>query len=466
MAKNCIICPRQNGSREHTFPATLGGRRTNKGIYCGLHNERFSPLAAILSRQLNAINALLGVRPDHSDRPTRLGAENPTDGHKYVVSGQSIEFAEPRVLDHVELPDKTYQREMLFSSERQLQDWLAEQRKAGVEVKITGRGPSGNAFFTQRYPVRLSLGGAEGLRAMGYVALSFLAHHFPGVVRQRGLKPFKDYVCEKTAEQLVWWDFDPFPHDARLENPFSFGHRIVVGLSATRQEAYARVSLFSTLDFAACLGTAKVDQDQTRITFIDPLADHPPHDIREVKVGDEALAPVVRPASLADGLQQAIHGGEAEERFRTLLRRISDWLLDKTIEGLLPKINATRATPIRMRHQQLRELLQVHEQRIFNLLQFGINGLKAHLATNPSTASMASAIDRLIASDPNSPTGITKEAACALELGITALVAHINERLDAGELTAEDLKLLLAGGPGAAIVTEAATRPLMMLLAS
>jgi hypothetical protein len=465
MAKNCIICPRRNGSREHTFPATLGGRRTNKGIYCGLHNERFSPLVSILSQQLIAINAMLGVWPDHSDRPSRLVTENPADGQKYVVSGQNIEFAEPRVLNHDEMSDQTYQRKMSFSSERQLQDWLAEQRKAGVEVKILGRGPSGNAFFTQPYPVRLSLGGAEGLRAIGYLALTFLAHHFPNVARQRGLRAFKNYVCEKSSEQLVWWDFDACQDDSRLKNPFSFGHRIVVGLSAKRQEAYARISLFSTLDFAVQIGPARVDRDQTRITFINPLADHPPDDIREVKV-DEALAPVFRPASLTGGLQQAIQDGKAEERFRTLLRRIFDWLLDNTVEVLLPKINATRAAPVRTRHQQLRQLLQGHEQRIFNLLQLGISGLKAHLAANPATATVASALDCLVASDPNSLTGITKETACALELGVVSLIAHMNELLEGRELTAEDLKLLLAGGPGAAIVTEAATRPLMMLLAS
>ena len=68
MPRTCIICGKRAGSREHTFPAALGGRRTNKGIYCGMHNQGFSPLASIITDQLKVINALLAVRPDHRDR--------------------------------------------------------------------------------------------------------------------------------------------------------------------------------------------------------------------------------------------------------------------------------------------------------------------------------------------------------------------------------------------------------------
>lgn len=162
MPKNCIICPRRNGSHEHVFPAVSGGRRTNKGIYCGLHNQKLGPLAKILSDQLNAINALLGVRPDHSDGPTRLVTENRVDGHNYVVTGQKIELAKPRVLKDTEMPDGSHQLEAMFSSQQQLQDWLAEQRTAGNQVKVLGPRTSGYAVFTEPYALRLTLGGPEG----------------------------------------------------------------------------------------------------------------------------------------------------------------------------------------------------------------------------------------------------------------------------------------------------------------
>ena len=95
MGKDCIICGGATGSREHVFPAALGGRRVNKGIYCGTHNNGFSPLAAILSSQLTAVNALLGVRPDHSDEPRQLTAINPSDGQAYLLPALNVELASP-----------------------------------------------------------------------------------------------------------------------------------------------------------------------------------------------------------------------------------------------------------------------------------------------------------------------------------------------------------------------------------
>ncbi len=67
MAKTCIICGGRTGSREHIFPAALGGRRTNKGIYCGKHNNAYSGLASIISEELSFFNAQLGVIGDHAD---------------------------------------------------------------------------------------------------------------------------------------------------------------------------------------------------------------------------------------------------------------------------------------------------------------------------------------------------------------------------------------------------------------
>jgi len=99
MPKMCIICGGRAGSGEHIFPAAFGGRRINNEIYCKKHNEGFSPLVAILSSQLNAINALLGVRPDRSDQPRQLTATNPSDGQAYRVSATNVELASPRVLN-------------------------------------------------------------------------------------------------------------------------------------------------------------------------------------------------------------------------------------------------------------------------------------------------------------------------------------------------------------------------------
>ena len=449
MSKNCIICPRCNGSHEHVFPAALGGRRTSKGIYCGLHNRKLGPLAKILAGQLNAINALLGVRPDHSNGPTRLISENPVDQHNYVVTRQKIELASPRVLKDMEMPDGTHQVQATFSSQQQLQGWLREQRVAGNQVKVVGPQASGYGVFAEPYTLQLIFGGPDGLRAIGYVALTFLARHFPGIARQRGLRAFKDFVLGATNAQLVWWDFDS-PSCDLPEQRFRFGHRVVIGLSASRQEVYARVSFFSTLNFAARLGPATVNEDRTVIVDIDPLADRPPYDIHETK-RQGTLAPVTRPESLTAGLSDAIHQGRAEERFKLLLDNIFSWLLDQTAGELLPQINAARSFAAPMRQQRVREVLAGQEQRVFNLILHAVKGLKAQFLANPAIAAVAPSLDLLIESDPNSPMGITQAASCALELGMMAVTAHICQQLDVGEMDLPQIRSLLGEGVGAAI---------------
>ena len=94
MPKTCIICGRRAGSREHTFPAALGGRRTNKGIYCGTHNQGFSHLANIITQQLKSINALLVVRPDHEDRAEPFDYTSP-EGEPLVIFDGAVKRATP-----------------------------------------------------------------------------------------------------------------------------------------------------------------------------------------------------------------------------------------------------------------------------------------------------------------------------------------------------------------------------------
>jgi hypothetical protein len=75
MPKTCIICGKRAGSHEHTFPAALGGRRTNKGSYCGLHNNGFSSLAKIQDALYPALSGEWEVpvtRNAEIDPPPRL----------------------------------------------------------------------------------------------------------------------------------------------------------------------------------------------------------------------------------------------------------------------------------------------------------------------------------------------------------------------------------------------------------
>lgn len=85
MPRTCIICGGPANSREHIFPAALGGLRVNRGIYCEQHNNGFSDHANVLSRQFEVLNAQLGIR-DRDGQP-RVARVTTRAGDEFIISG-------------------------------------------------------------------------------------------------------------------------------------------------------------------------------------------------------------------------------------------------------------------------------------------------------------------------------------------------------------------------------------------
>lgn len=187
MAKTCIICGKRAGSGEHVFPAVLGGRRVNNGIYCHAHNQGFSPLAAIIGGQLKPINALLAVRPDHKDKAEPYFYTSP-GGEDLIIFDGKVDRATPD--------------------------------------------PNNDASLH----VRLALGGDDGLRAVGYIALTFFAAHFQDHARKLELQPMKAFLQSSGQNEFVWWELDA-PAAGLPANPFPFGHSIVLTTSAATGRA-------------------------------------------------------------------------------------------------------------------------------------------------------------------------------------------------------------------------------------
>jgi hypothetical protein len=100
-----------------------------------------------------------------------------------------------------------------------------------------------------------------------------------------------------------------------------FGHRVIVGLNKEDGTAYARLSLFSALNFAVLFGTVPVEASQSVITDIDPLAKSPPNDIFSWTEG-AAKSAVSKPENLSASLADAISSGKAQARISDLMRRI------------------------------------------------------------------------------------------------------------------------------------------------
>jgi hypothetical protein len=161
---DCIYCGAETGSREHTFPAALGGRRMNKGILCGACNGKFSALDDHLSRQLNVINGLIGVRPDRHDQPRPARVDSP-EGVLLIDHEGRPSFADPRVVADEPLPDGRRRVSVTFGDEQQAQEWIAAQRATGLDVKQEQRHQ--RQRFLDSVRVEWAFGGDEAFREIG-----------------------------------------------------------------------------------------------------------------------------------------------------------------------------------------------------------------------------------------------------------------------------------------------------------
>lgn len=135
MSKTCIICGGATGSREHIFPAALGGRRTNKGIYCDKHNNAYSGLAGIIAEQLNFFNAQLGVVGDHATETRPVTLTDVATGQQIELTDREVTFKEPQAISETVTEGGTV-TEMAFTDLKQAEAWVAEQRAKGFDVSL------------------------------------------------------------------------------------------------------------------------------------------------------------------------------------------------------------------------------------------------------------------------------------------------------------------------------------------
>jgi hypothetical protein len=451
-ARTCIICGGRTGSREHIFPAALGGRRTNRGIYCDAHNNAYSGLADIISQQLAFFNAWLGVVGDHADGPTSVTMTDVASGRELELSGGEVRFKDPLFLSETSADGQTTVA-LGFSSWKDATEWVRQQKKKGVDVRFTGE------QLKRRYQAGtmhkgVLLGGTEeGLRAIGYIAQTFLAHEFPDEARLPAFQGIKDYTLKNIGADFVWWDFDPSTH--LPPNAFPFGHRVIVGFDSVNGTAYARISLFSALNFAILLGNLTCGMSRAVIIDIDPLAMSPPKEIVKSKQ-DGAAGTVRRLDTATAGLAEAIRTGCAQTQIDELMRRITEFRQQKEMDAILDRIGDVATLPDAERDALFANIVAAEAQRILNLMDHVAADCKRR-ASNPAEHALAAFLQQCVVRDPMAVHGLSEEADRALAIASEALAKQMSADCKAGRLDRERLAMLIGGGPGAYLVAAALT---------
>jgi hypothetical protein len=491
MANTCIVCGQPAGSGEHVFPAALGGRRINKNIYCTTHDNGYSSLIADLANQVDVLNAQLGVVPDHSNDVKSVITQDAHTGQELKLSAKESKFTTPRVISQRQEGNGT-RMEMAFPDRESMNQWLAEQKAKGVDVAIERKAEE-KTYLLSEVGFQQRFGGPCGLGAVAYITQTFLAQAFADLARSNDVAAFIAYTqaiakvaqisggCrENTNGQFnpkleqarrdleaalavwggqapVWWDFDPQP-DA-TPNFFEFGHRVTVGVDAADGQIFGRFSLFSSIHFGMCFGTASSPAATKTVTIdIDPMAAHPPHDIKKTESAS-ALARVSRPGVPTAGLKGAISSKTQEGVFSDLLRRIGERSLAKSAKEMHAELAAYSSMSPFEGDELLRRAVDGQSQRVLNLVKWVLEGFKSEFPA-PVLPIFGPIIDSMVAHDPNSPNGLSAMANATLELAKGALIAQMREDIKAGKLDERRIAALLGEGAGAAVIGELVLAPI------
>jgi len=491
MANTCIVCGLAAGSGEHVFPAALGGRRINKNIYCTTHDNGYSSLVGDLANQVDIFNAQLGVVPDHSDDVKSVLARDANTVEELRLSTKESSFTAPRVISQ-EPVDNGVLMSMAFPNREALKLWIAEQKANGLDVTPLQK-PQERSYYLGAVHIQRRFGGPCGLGAVAYVTQTFLAQSFPNLVRSGDVAQFIAYTqavaaiaqirggcgeavdgpadprLEPARQALeaalapwgglapVWWDFDPQP-DA-TPNAFEFGHRVTVGVDASDGQIFGRFSLFSSIHFGMRFGTASAGVVTKTVTVdIDPMAAHPPNDIKKVESA-AAIARVAAPAQPTAGLAAAISGKSQEAVFTDLMRKIAANSLAKAAAKMHVELAAYPALSEFEGEQLVNRVIEGQAQRVWNMAKWVLQNFKQMLSAEllPSLGPM---IDSMTAHDPSSVNGLSPKASETLERAIGALAAQLRADIEAGRLDERRIAELMGDGPGAAVVGQAVLAPI------
>jgi hypothetical protein len=403
-----------------------------------------------MAEQLKFFDAYLGVVRDHSKDTAPIGMTELGSGEEIELTNAEARFKGPRVISQTQAGDKT-NVQMAFNSRKEMNDWIAAQEANGNDLQIMAP-PKWESYHPGPVHKQLKFGGTEeGMRAVGYIAQTFLAHSFPDTARRAELKAFKDYTLDNVGSGFVWWDFEP-PNDLP-PNKFEFGHRIVVGLNMDDGTAYARISFFSTLHFAMLFGTVPVTASRSVITDINPLAKSPPKDI-ETWSEDAAKCPVAKPDALTAGLSEAIKSGKAEACLKDLVRRMIEFERRAAAQKILDQVAGAAALPDTERSKLFADIVAQDRQRVLNLIRTLAVKCRQE-ANNPVLLKFADFLDESCEADPTAPSGLTQAATAALDTACDALAKQMHTDFKAGCLDLDRVELLIGDGAGMGVAGSA-----------
>ena len=147
---------------------------------------------------------------------------------KSVYTKDYMKLASPSALDMAPNSDAE-QMQLRFADHMQAQKWMDEQKKRGYEFKNTSYGKVTKTMFVEPMKKTMDLGNDKFMLGVLYIALTFLAHHYPHIARAKELQSVKDILNnDEDIKDIVFWE-NSDKLDLFGKNRFEFGHIIAIG---------------------------------------------------------------------------------------------------------------------------------------------------------------------------------------------------------------------------------------------
>lgn len=304
----------------------------------------------------------------------------------------------------------------------------------------------------------LELGGPEALRAVGYIALTFFAQHYPDEARLPAFNEFKAFIEYETANEYVWWE--GLETDAALPpNPFLFGHTIMLMVSPGTGNVKALVSFFQGMTFGVHLGSVPSLAQHSTTIFIDPHAEYPPDDIK-VQAANSCLLDVRKPEPLQSHLERMVRENVVTDGISNLLNKINRWKFETKAAPAVRRLNAVRTQPSALR-QELEVVLSEMRSYVFQMLNYLAVSMPKQLSHIPGSDGFAEIFKEIATLDKSQNSGVSPLTKYSIINAMDALIEEMEEALQEKEIDADYLWRLLRTSYGVGLIGPKVLAPIL-----
>ena len=431
--KDCIFCGAPARSKEHFYPAALGGTRARSGTLCHPCNQKFSRLDSSLVKQIGFFAALLGV-PDRSRSPRRGHAYDPRlrRHYQFQFDGQ---FESEAVEVQVKKGPEGGAIIKALGSAKHLAEFQAKTRKHFGDTQPEHDTEEFVPIETRnriRYRSRLFR------RASARILLNFLADQEPELARSPTLRPLKTFITtgrQTGPTRLVWEDFGPDVTGVRTMTEFQ--HRILLQLPADDGRSYGRIIWFDCLAVAVDLARLR-GREASYLIDVNPFLAAPHGDRRQQILRGKLPAPVPDNPYNRTALAYRFHGASW---------RVQAFNWKRRAQSLLTDLNTTRRLSRATRGDAIAGLLVKETGRIVSMLNAAVK-FAALWYEQPLSAADAKRLRQKLASSRGSRYELSDQTRQLVDSLREIVSEYLADQLTSRRLTLTALQNLFEGLDG------------------